>query len=116
MRVENKEELKDLVEKLGNFVYCIAKDSEGKVITPYLWIYEDSLMEDFVSGVRIYQDKEVGEYFNLTKIDEYYADVDAYPIYKDWIKFPLTDVYLYAEETTDLLNHYKMLGMWNFIN
>ena len=113
--IKNREDLHCLVQKLGEYIHCIAKDKNGKLITPYLWTYGNNVMEDVVSEVRIYKDKEIGKYYDMTKIAGVYADVDAYPVYKDWIEFPITDVYLYAEETTDLLNHYKMLGMWNFI-
>lgn len=113
--IKDREELKKWVEKLGDFVYCIATDSDNKVITPYLWIYDNALMEDVVSGVRIYHNKEVGEYFNLTKIGNYYADVDAHPVYKDWINFPISNVLLYTEETAELLTLYMMLGMWQHI-
>ena len=113
--IKNREDLHCLVQKLGEYIHCIAKDKNGKLITPYLWTYGNNVMEDVVSEVRIYKDKEIGKYYDMTKIAGVYADVDAYPVYKDWIEFPITDVYLYTEETTDLLNHYKMLGMWNFI-
>lgn len=113
--IKTREDLHCLVQKLGEYIHCIAKDKNGKLITPYLWTYGKNVMEDVVSEVRIYKDKEIGKYYDMTKIAGVYADVDAYPVYKDWIEFPITDVYLYAEETTDLLNHYKMLGMWNFI-
>ena len=113
--IKTREDLHCLVQKLGEYIHCIAKDKNGKLITPYLWTYGNNVMEDVVSEVRIYKDKEIGKYYDMTKIAGVYADVDAYPVYKDWIEFPITDVYLYAEETTDLLNHYKMLGMWNFI-
>lgn len=113
--IKNREDLHYLVQRLGEYIHCIAKDKNGKLITPYLWTYGNNVMEDVVSEVRIYKDKEIGKYYDMTKIAEVYADIDAYPVFKDWIEFPITDVYLYAEETTDLLNHYKMLGMWNFI-
>lgn len=114
--IKTREDLHYLVQKLGEYIHCIAKDKNGKLITPYLWTYGNNVMEDVVSEVRIYKDKEIGKCYDMTKIAGVYADIDAYPIFKDWIEFPITDVYLYAEETTDLLNHYKMLGMWNFIN
>ena len=113
--IKTREDLHCLVQRLGEYIHCIAKDKNGKLITPYLWTYGNNIMEDVVSEVRRYRDKEIGKYYDMTKIAGVYADVDAYPVYKDWINFPITDVYLYAEETTDLLNHYKMLGMWNFI-
>ena len=113
--IKTREDLHCLVQKLGEYIHCIAKDKNGKLITPYLWTYGNNVMEDVVTEVRIYKDKEIGKYYDMTKIAGVYADVDAYPVYKDWIEFPITDVYLYTEETTDLLNHYKMLGMWNFI-
>lgn len=113
--IKTREDLHCLVQKLGEYIHCIAKDKNGKLITPYLWTYGNNVMEDVVSEVRLYKDKEIGKYYDMTKIAGVYADVDAYPVYKDWIEFPITDVYLYTEETTDLLNHYKMLGMWNFI-
>ena len=113
--IKTREDLHCLVQKLGEYIHCIAKDKNGKLITPYLWTYGNNVMEDVVSEVRIYKDKEIGKYYDMTKIAGVYADVDAYPVFKDWIEFPITDVYLYAEETTDLLNHYKMLGMWNII-
>ena len=113
--IKTREDLHCLVQKLGEYIHCIAKDKNGKLITPYLWTYGNNVMEDVVSEVRIYKDKEIVKYYDMTKIAGVYADVDAYPVYKDWIEFPITDVYLYTEETTDLLNHYKMLGMWNFI-
>ena len=113
--IKTREDLHCLVQKLGEYIHCIAKDKNGKLITPYLWTYGNNVMEDVVSEVRIYKDKEIGKYYDMTKIAGVYADVDVYPVYKDWIEFPITDVYLYTEETTDLLNHYKMLGMWNFI-
>lgn len=113
--IKTREDLHYLVQRLGEYIHCIAKDKNGKLITPYLWTYGNNVMEDVVSEVRIYKDKEIGKYYDMTKIAGVYADIDAYPVFKDWIEFPITDVYLYAEETTDLLNHYKMLGMWNFI-
>lgn len=113
--IKTREDLHCLVQKLGEYIHCIAKDKNGKLITPYLWTYGNNVMEDVVSEVRLYKDKEIGKYYDMTKIAGVYADVDAYPVYKDWIEFPITDVYLYTEETTDLLNHYKTLGMWNFI-
>ena len=113
--IKTREDLHCLVQKLGEYIHCIAKDKNGKLITPYLWTYGNNVMEDVVSEVRIYKDKEIGKYYDMTKIAGVYVDVDAYPVYKDWIEFPITDVYLYTEETTDLLNHYKMLGMWNII-
>ena len=113
--IKTREDLHCLVQKLGEYIHCIAKDKNGKLITPYLWTYGNNVMEDVVSEVRIYKDKEIGKYYDMTKIAGVYADVDAYPVYKDWIEFPIKDVFLYTEETTDLLNHYKMLGMWNFI-
>lgn len=113
--IKTREDLHCLVQKLGEYIHCIAKDKNGKLITPYLWTYGNNVMEDVVTEVRIYKDKEIGKYYDMTKIAGVYADVDAYPVYKDWIEFPIKDVFLYTEETTDLLNHYKMLGMWNFI-
>lgn len=113
--IKTREDLHYLVQRLGEYIHCIARDKNGKLITPYLWTYGNNVMEDVVSEVRIYKDKEIGKYYDMTKIAGVYADIDAYPVFKDWIGFPITDVYLYAEETTDLLNHYKMLGMWNFI-
>lgn len=113
--IKTREDLHYLVQRLGEYIHCIAKDKNGKLITPYLWTYGNNVMEDVVSEVRIYKDKEIGKYYDMTKIAGVYADIDAYPVFKDWIEFPITDVYLYAEETTDLLNHYKMLGMWNFM-
>ena len=113
--IKTREDLHCLVQRSGEYIHCIAKDKNGKLITPYLWTYGNNVMEDVVSEVRIYKDKEIGKYYDMTKIAGVYADVDAYPVYKDWIEFPIKDVFLYTEETTDLLNHYKMLGMWNFI-
>ena len=113
--IKTREDLHCLVQKLGEYIHCIAKDKNGKLITPYLWTYGNNVMEDVVSEVRIYKDKGIGKYYDMTKIAGVYAGIDAYPVFKDWIEFPITDVYLYTEETTDLLNHYKMLGMWNFI-
>lgn len=113
--IKTREDLHYLVQRLGEYIHCIAKDKNGKLITPYLWTYGNNVMEDVVLEVRIYKDKEIGKYYDMTKIAGVYADIDAYPVFKDWIEFPITNVYLYAEETTDLLNHYKMLGMWNFI-
>lgn len=113
--IKTREDLHSLVQKLGDYVHCIGRDKNGKLITPYLWTYGEELMEDVVSEVRIYRDKEIGKYYGMTKIAGVYADIDAYPVYHDWIQFPIADVYLYAEETTDLLNHYKMLGMWRDI-
>ena len=113
--IKTREDLHYLVQISGEYIHCIAKDKNGKLITPYLWTYGSNVMEDVVTEVRIYKDKEIGKYYDMTKIAGIYADIDAYPVFKDWIEFPITDVYLYTEETTDLLNHYKMLGMWNFI-
>lgn len=119
--IKTREDLSKLINKLDTCIYCIAKDKNGKIITPYLYtmdIFDNRfycLFQDVVGEVRIYKNKNIGKYYGLTKIAGVYADVDAYPVFHDWIEFPITDVYLYAEETTDLLNHYKMLGMWNII-
>lgn len=113
--IKTREDLHSLVQKLGGYIYCIAKDKNGKLITPYLWTYGNNVVEDGVGEIRIYKDREIGKYYNMTKIAKVYADIDAYPVFKDWIQFPITDVYLYTEETTDLLNHYKMIGMWSDI-
>lgn len=113
--IKTREDLHYLVQRLGEYIHCIAKDKNGKLITPYLWTYGNNVIEDVVSEVRIYKDKEIGKYYNMTKIAGVYADIDTYPVYHDWIQFPIIDVYLYAEETTDLLNHYKMIGMWRDI-
>lgn len=119
--IKTREDLLKIIDKIDSHVYCIAKDKNGKIITPYLYTVDyfekgnGCLFQDVVGEVRIYKNKDIGRYYDMTKIAGVYADIDAYPVYKDWIEFPITDVYLYAEETTDLLNHYKMLGMWNFI-
>lgn len=119
--IKTREDLLKIIDKIDSHVYCIAKDKNGKIITPYLYTvdyFEEGngcLFQDVVGEVRIYKNKDIGRYYDMTKIARVYAEIDAYPIYKDWIEFPITDVYLYAEETTDLLNHYKMLGMWRDI-
>lgn len=119
--IKNAEELGKIINKMNSYVYCIAKDKMGDIITPYLYTMNHSitnnyhLFQDVVSEVRIYKDREIGKYYNMSKIAGVYADVNAYPVYQDWIEFPITDVYLYTEETTDLLNHYKILGMWKNI-
>lgn len=116
--IKNVEELGKIINKTNSYVYCIAKDKTGNIITPYLYTMNSSitnnyhLFQDVVAEVRIHKDKEIGKYYNMTKIVGVYADIDAYPVYHDWIEFPITDVYLYPEETKDLVNHYKMLGMW----
>ena len=63
--IKTREDLHCLVQKLGEYIHCIAKDKNGKLITPYLWTYGNNVMEDVVSEVRIYKDKEAIDGFSL---------------------------------------------------
>lgn len=118
--VKNKKEMEKILKGIGRDVYCIAKDSVGKIITPYFVDIELSDMDSFISEdlvgeVRIYKDKSLVNEKLCTPIDGYLAEVDVFPVFCDWVEYPITDVYLCDDENIELLLQYKKIGLWRYI-
>lgn len=98
MFVKDIKEFDRIIKGNGSKVTCVfAKDRNGKQIGVYAIRYnKDFICQDVLCEGRLYSiDRNIGyeDYFGIMPVvNGYFIEIDAYPVFKDWVEFPITDV------------------------
>lgn len=105
------------LDKLDYYV-VIGKDKKGKYFSAYIYSAGNGeWFQDVAGEVRLYQHKydTIGD----CNLGLFNAELDAFPVYKDWIPFPCYNLEIYPYMTEkDMQRACKRmieLGMYRFI-
>lgn len=122
--IKTKEDFDRIIKanKFSSAVFC--KDRNGKQIGVWAVIYNCSLdfvSQDVLAEGRLYSaEKEgiCGDYYAeyMPVVDGYAVDIDAFPVFRDWVEFPITDVQIV--NTSDEVKICELLikkGMYTII-
>lgn len=104
----------------NKYYVVIGKCNKGKYWSAYIWNYKDDFwVQDVAGEVRLYS---INSKYNYCDCDMglFKAELDAFPVYKNWIPLPSYDLefYHYGEEKEMKKACKRMieLGMYRIIN
>lgn len=95
----------------------IGKSKDGKYFSAYIWNFENEWIQDVAGEVRLYQHKydDIGD----CQVGLFNAELDAYPVYSNWITFPCYDLEFYPygtdKEMKKACQRMIKLGMYRII-
>lgn len=103
--IETKEQFDRIIKgnKISSSaVFCI--DRDGKQQGVWAVRYKGDLnfvAQDVLAEGRLYAIGDTTEeyYDYMPRVNGYFVDIDAFPVFEDWVKFPITDVEIVSGET-----------------